>query len=277
MDLISRLHTSSPLIHCITHPIAINDCANAVLALGARPIMAEHPAEAAQIAALAQSLTVSLGNITDARAESIMAAGRIRPGVIDLVGIACSDFRMKLAKRFIQECHPAVIKGNASEISAIAGTGFHSQGIDVSPKDAVEKGDESAQLKLALLMKGIADQTGAVVAASGAVDVIVAPGGDTAYFLENGVPSMAQITGTGCMLTCIMGAFMAVTSPLNAAIAGAAALGISGETADCSLGLGTYHMKLLDALSLLSDETLERRMKLHTKTLRVYTDGSTSA
>ena len=270
MDLISRLHTSSPLIHCITHPIAINDCANAVLALGARPIMAEHPAEAAQIAALAQSLTVSLGNITDARAESIMAAGRIRPGVIDLVGIACSDFRMKLAKRFIQECHPAVIKGNASEIRAIAGTGFHSQGIDVSPKDAVEKGDESAQLKLALLMKGIADQTGAVV-------VIVAPGGDTAYFLENGVPSMAQITGTGCMLTCIMGAFMAVTSPLNAAIAGAAALGISGETADCSLGLGTYHMKLLDALSLLSDETLERRMKLHTKTLRVYTDGSTSA
>ena len=120
---------------------------------------------------------------------------------------------MKLAKRFIQECHPAVIKGNASEIRAIAGTGFHSQGIDVSPKDAVEKGDESAQLKLALLMKGIADQTGAVVAASGAVDVIVAPGEDTAYFLENGVPSMAQITGTGCMLTCIMGAFMAVTSP----------------------------------------------------------------
>lgn len=262
MNPISLLHAEAPLIHCITHPIAVNDCANAVLALGARPIMAEHPAEAASIAKMARSLTVSLGNITDARAQSIFLAGNVRPAVIDLVGITCSDFRMKLAKKFLNECHPAVIKGNVSEIRAIAGEGFHSQGIDVSREDAVTKEDSPAQLHLAGLMKGIADRTQAVVAASGEVDIIVSPQDDKAYFLKNGSPSMARITGTGCMLTCIIGTFMAVTSPLHAAIYGAAVLGIAGERADASRGLGTYHTGLLDQLSLMTDETLKSEIRL---------------
>ena len=122
-----QLHDQAPLIHCITHPIVVNDCANAVLALGGRPIMAEHPAEVADISASAAALTVSLGNITDARAESMLLAGKAikrmkdaenakRASVIDLVGITCSPFRMELAKRFIKECKPAVIKGNGSDI-----------------------------------------------------------------------------------------------------------------------------------------------------------------
>ena len=93
-----QLHDQAPLIHCITHPIVVNDCANAVLALGGRPIMAEHPAEVADISASAAALTVSLGNITDARAESMLLAGKAikrmkdaenakRASVIDLVGI----------------------------------------------------------------------------------------------------------------------------------------------------------------------------------------------
>lgn len=86
----TRVFQTEPLIHCITHPIVINDCANAVLALGARPIMAEHPREAARIAAMASALTVSLGNITDARAASMMLAGRERAAVLDLVGITLS-------------------------------------------------------------------------------------------------------------------------------------------------------------------------------------------
>lgn len=263
MNPISLLHKEAPLIHCITHPIAVNDCANAVLALGARPIMAEHPKEAASIAQIARSLTVSLGNITDARAESIFLAGNVRPAVIDLVGITCSDFRMKLARRFLEECRPAVIKGNVSEIRAIAGAGFHNQGIDVSREDAVTKDDPMAQFRLARLMKEISDRTQAVVAASGEVDIIVSPQDDKAYFLENGSPSMARITGTGCMLTCIMGTFMAVVSPLEAAVCGAAVLGIAGERADASKGLGTYHISLLDQLSLMTDETLKSEIRLH--------------
>ena len=116
-----QLHDQAPLIHCITHPIVVNDCANAVLALGGRPIMAEHPAEVADISASAAALTVSLGNIKDARAESMLLAGKAikrmedaenakRASVIDLVGITCSPFRMELAKRFIKECKPDVYK-----------------------------------------------------------------------------------------------------------------------------------------------------------------------
>ena len=117
--------SQAPLIHCITNPISINDCANVVLALGAKPIMAEHPKEVHEITALAKALAVNLGNITDARAESIFISGGVAknaqiPCVIDVVGVACSALRMELAQRFIRECAPCVIKGNLSEIKALA-------------------------------------------------------------------------------------------------------------------------------------------------------------
>ena len=116
-DVKGKIDSQSPLIHCITSPIAINDCANAVLALGAKPIMAEHPLEVENITLMSKSLAVSLANITDARAESIMISGKAAckagiPSVIDLVGVTCSKMRADLAKKYITQCRPAVIKGN---------------------------------------------------------------------------------------------------------------------------------------------------------------------
>lgn len=253
---------TSPLIHSITSPIAINDCANAVLALGARPIMAEHPAEAAQITRAAQALTVSLANITDVRAESMMISGRVKPAVIDVVGVACSPFRMELAKRFIRECRPAVIKGNVSEIRAIAGAGFGSSGIDVSRADAVTKDRKESQMQMAEIMKNYAYETQAAVMASGEVDLIAAPDGKTVYFAENGRAEMARITGTGCMLTCITGVYLSVTDPVTASVLAAVTLGIAGEIADCSHGLGSYHVGLIDALSMLTHTQIEDRMQV---------------
>ncbi len=179
----SKLYGLAPLIHCITHPIVINDCANAVLALGGRPIMAEHPVEVADISASAAALTVSLGNITDARAESMFLAGKAikrinvdenakRASVIDLVGITCSSFRMELAKRFIKKCEPAVIKGNGSEIRAMAGTAFHGTGVDVSAADAVTAKDPDTVHSMAHIAKELAKETGAVVMVTGEVDII---------------------------------------------------------------------------------------------------------
>jgi len=128
-DVKGKIDSQSPLIHCITSPIAINDCANAVLALGAKPIMAEHPLEVENITLMSKSLAVSLANITDARAESIMISGKAAckagiPSVIDLVGVTCSKMRADLAKKYITQCRPAVIKGNVSEIKAVCGMGF---------------------------------------------------------------------------------------------------------------------------------------------------------
>ena len=261
------LHSQAPLIHCITHPIVINDCANAVLALGGRPIMAEHPVEVADISASAAALTVSLGNITDARAESMFPAGKAikrinitenakRASVIDLVGITCSSFRMELAKRFIKECEPAVIKGNGSEIRAMAGTVFHGTGVDVSAADAVTAKDPDTVRSMAHIAGKLAQETGAVVMATGEVDMIASPENEIAYAVYNGSPNMAKVTGTGCMLACITGTYLAVTDALTACALAAVTLDCAGECANAANGLGTYHMELINQLSLMNETTI---------------------
>ena len=248
-----QLHDQAPLIHCITHPIVVNDCANAVLALGGRPIMAEHPAEVADISASAAALTVSLGNITDARAESMLLAGKAikrmkdaentkRASVIDLVGITCSPFRMELAKRFIKECKPAVIKGNGSEIRAIAGAAFHGTGVDVSAADAVTAKDPDTVHSMAHI--------------AGEVDIIASPNKDTTYGIYNGSPNMAKVTGTGCMLTCTTVIYLAVTDALTACILAAITLDCAGECANAAKGLGTYHIELINQLSVMNEDQI---------------------
>ena len=106
-DAKEKFNIKSPLIHCITSPIAINDCANVVLALGAKPIMAEHPEEVEGVTKSACALGVSLANITDARADSMMISGKAAlhtglPSVLDAVGVTCSQFRKALAEQFIR-------------------------------------------------------------------------------------------------------------------------------------------------------------------------------
>ncbi len=257
----ASVRDESPLIHSITSPIAINDCANAVLALGAKSIMAEHPREVARIARIARALTVSLANITDARAESIRIAGREKRAVIDLVGITCSPFRMELAKDFIRDCHPAVIKGNVSEIRAAAGVDFNNSGIDRSSRDPVPKKNSSAPQLLEQVMTAYAAAADAVILASGEVDLIASPDG-AVCFVENGSPAMANVTGTGCILTCIIGTYLSVTDPFTASALAAVTLGIAGELADASHGLGTYHIGLIDALSTMSDEQVNALAKI---------------
>ena len=236
--------SQAPLIHCITNPISINDCANVVLALGAKPIMAEHPKEVHEITALAKALAVNLGNITDARAESIFISGGVAknaqiPCVIDVVGAACSALRMELAQRFIRECAPCVIKGNLSEIKALAG----------------QKLQKTGQL-----VCSYAKKAHAVAMASGAVDII--SDGSQVWFVKNGVAELSKVTGTGCMLNVITATYLSVTDPLTACLLSAGTLGICGELADKSRGMGTYHIELINQLSTLSDAQLEQYLQI---------------
>ena len=115
---------TKPLIHCITNPISIHDCANIVLASGARPIMAEHPLEVAEITSTAQVLALNLGNITDARMEAMPIALKTAvqkeiPVLLDLVGTACSTLRKNFAKELLEIHVPSVLKGNMSELLAM--------------------------------------------------------------------------------------------------------------------------------------------------------------
>ena len=250
-QLLQRIKADSPLIHCITNHISIHDCANALLALGASPIMAEHPGEVAEITATSQALMVNLGNISDSRMEAIAAAGETArthhiPCMIDLVGVGCSQLRRSFAHGFLLRAHPAVIKGNESEIRAICG---------------VEHGPLAQALTVA---KQAARQFHTVVLLSGKTDLIT--DGVCAFGVENGDPLMARVTGTGCMQGAVVAAFLAVASPLEAALSGAAAMGLAGEYAAEQFqshgSISQFSLGILDGLFSLRDAAALRMIPL---------------
>ena len=182
-QLLQRIKADSPLIHCITNHISIHDCANALLALGASPIMAEHPGEVAEITATSQALMVNLGNISDSRMEAIAAAGETArthhiPCMIDLVGVGCSQLRRSFAHGFLLRAHPAVIKGNESEIRAICGVEHHARGID--------NGEHGPLAQALTVAKQAARQFHTVVLLSGKTDLIT--DGVCAFGVEKGTP-----------------------------------------------------------------------------------------
>ena len=268
-NIINSIRSNAPLIHCITNPISINDCANAVLAVGAKPIMAEHPKEVAKLTSMASVLAVNLGNITDARINSIMISGKTSlenniPSVIDAVGVTCSDIRLELAKEYINVCRPAVIKGNISEIKVLNGLSSDAAGIDVSDKDTFSSDNEVKMKYTGELVKELAKKTNSVVVATGVVDTI--SDGCEVYYIQNGCEMMSSITGTGCMLNVLIASYISAgkytdTKILDNAICATALLGIAGERArDYTLknnaGLGTFHVRLLDEISLINAKTL---------------------
>ena len=134
-EIRKRIKEKNPLIHAITNPISINQCANAVLAVGARPVMAEHPKEVLSVTLSADALLVNLGNITDARIKSIGISSKAAnkhniPFVLDAVGVACSELRRNFAKDIILQNRPAIIKGNYSEIKALEENDYKCFGVD---------------------------------------------------------------------------------------------------------------------------------------------------
>ena len=244
-----------PLIHCITNPISINQCANAILAAGARPVMAEHPAEAEEITESAAALLLNTGSITDARMVSmeisLQAAAREGiPVVIDAVGTACSGLRRGFVLQLLETAAPAVLKGNYSEIYALYHAAYHSSGVDADGGL-----DEDTVLEAA---RELAKRYGMAVLASGKTD-IVTDGVKTAR-IKNGTPQLAAVTGTGCMLGALCGVFLSACPGLEAASAACVVLGVCGQLAESEKGSGTFMVNLLDALSTVTDAQLENNM-----------------
>lgn len=264
--LLSQTKERKPLIHCITNPISIHDCANVILAAGGRPIMAEHPREVAQITASADALMLNLGNITDARMESMKIALKTAkkqsiPVLLDLVGVACSDLRMVYAKELFTAGYPDILKGNMSEILSMAGRPSHSIGIDAGKEDALAEDNREQVLQI---LCEFSIRTGAVILASGKEDLIIDR--HRAYLIANGDPMLSEITGTGCMLGALCTAFLASDkeSGVHAAVLAAASMGIAGELAakDCP-GTGTFQVRLLDCLYQLDEELMTDKARIY--------------
>lgn len=251
----------APLIHSITNPISINACANIVLATGARPIMAEHPLEVEEITKKSQALAINLGNITDARMDSIYRSGCLAkkeaiPSSIDLVGVAASSLRLDYAKNYLIQCQPSLIKGNMSEIKAILQLPSTPLGVDVGTQDEIRPENLSQSLAIA---RRLAKSSNATVLITGPIDIISTK--STSYLIRNGCPALARVTGTGCMLNCLLASFLPYASPEDAAILACLLLGLAGEEAENAPGPGSFMVDLLDQIYKLDLDILESKSR----------------
>ncbi len=262
IEIKNNVIQGKPLIHCITNHITINDCANVVLAVGGKPIMAEHCDEVFDITSSAKSLAVNLGNISDNRMKSIMISGiRAReegiPSIIDIVGVSCSKLRLDFALEFIDRCKPSVIKGNMSEIKAIYGLNTRSKGIDVSDDDITTEDTIKNNIDI---VRRLAIKTNSVVVATGAIDII--SDGYEIYVIENGCEELSKITGTGCMLNVLISTFISNKDIINGAILGTVIMGISGELSKNARGTGSFKIELLDNISSIKSEDILENIKI---------------
>ena len=255
-EIAERTRRMRPLVHCMVNLVTANDCANTVLASGASPIMAEAPEEAAQIASMCSALVLNLGTPNPRKIEALVLAGAAaraqgKPVVFDPVGAGCSDFRREASQRILQEVRPSVIRGNASEIRTLLLGTMAARGVDAD--DAVP---DHRSLAVALAQK-----TGAVVVLSGDADIVT--DGRTAYCVHNGHPMMHSVTGTGCQLSVLTGAYAAASPDdlLRAALAAVCTYGLCGEIAYRRLGPldgnASYRTYIIDALYQMTSDALE--------------------
>lgn len=251
------LREHNPLIHCITNPISINQCANAILAVGARPMMAEHPDEVKEITATAGALLLNLGNITDARLQSIRIAAEVAaahkiPVVLDLVGVACSSLRRSFAHTLLKQYTPQIIKGNASEIHALYDANYKSAGVDSSTDLNIKK-----TKKIAI---SLAKQYNTIILVSGKTDIIT--DGKAVICMQNGTPQLASVTGTGCMLGALCACYASVADGMSAAKTACAVLGISGQLSKTDKGNGSFIQNLIDKLCTLTETEINQYIKM---------------
>ena len=242
-----EISKNSRLIHCITNPISMNQCANAVLALGAKPIMAEHPDEVMEITRTASSLLLNLGNITDSRISSMRLALKEAsasgiPVTLDAVGAACSSLRKTLVRLFLTSGKFACLKGNYSEILALYDDTYRSAGVDA------KEGIEDDLIRHAVLELSSANKC--IVVATGKVDLVAANG--EIREVTGGVSQLSQVTGTGCMLGAIIATYLAEENSLQSVVNACAFFKSCGEKAATDKGIGTFMVNLLDAIGGVS-------------------------
>jgi len=256
-QVIDRVRQREPVVHAITNWITAGDVANALRAIGARPIMAVFQEEIEDVTSKADALVLNLGTPDPSRVNAMVLAGKKandlgRPVIFDPVGAGASLFRMEATRRILSEIQMTAIRGNQAEIGFLTETGGESRGVDAirGPVDLKASG------------RSLSQKTGAVVVLSGPEDFVVR--NENVWVVGNGDPMMGQLMGTGCMLAAVMGAFAAVERDPFVAAAGAVVFfGLAGERAALGAkGPGTFRAALLDALFTLRPEDVKVGAKI---------------
>lgn len=256
-SLLEEVRTRRPVVHAITNWVTGADVANALQALGARPVLAFSTAEVAEITTRADTLYLNLGTPTPDRVAAMLLAGHRAneiglPVILDPVGAGASYFREDACRQILTELNLTIIRGNKAEVGALAGQGGQLRGIDAV------SGPEDIQEAVRVLFR----QTGAVVIASGEKDYIFFD--DKMVIVGNGHPLMLRVTGTGCMLSAIIAAFAAVgNNPLETAVAGVCCFKLAGELAGKTAGgPGAFKTGLMDFLYTLTPDDLQKSVDL---------------
>ena len=256
-ECLAKVREKQPLVHNITNFVVMNPTANALLACGASPVMAHAMEEVEQMVSFAGALVLNIGTLTPPWIESmLLAANKARalgvPAILDPVGSGATELRTNSSRRIIDEAGVSVVRGNASEVLSLADSASRTKGVDSahSVDDAAQAGRD---LALAIATP---------VAITGAVDLIT--DGKRTLRVANGHPMMTKVTGTGCVATAIIGAFLAVEpDPLVASAAALAYVGLAGERAAAiSSGPGSLQVNLLDALYNISPNDLAQGAKI---------------
>ena len=260
---LENVRATTPLVHCITNYVTVNDCANALLACGGSPIMSDDPNDVVDIQTICGGLVINIGTLNEHTIEGMYAAGmRARdlghPIVLDPVGAGASWLRTTTAVGLLNSIKMQVIRANMSEMKALVGSAAATRGVDVNPDDVVT--EENLQASAAFARE-VAARTGAIVVITGAIDLVA--DADTCYAIRNGAAIMGKITGTGCMLTCVVAAYVVANpdNPLDAVVAAVAGHGLAGQIAESRMthldGNGSYRTYLLDAIYNMDAACLE--------------------
>jgi hydroxyethylthiazole kinase len=255
------LRERTPLVLSLTNSVVREFTANALLALGASPIMSDAFEEITELVGIAGALNLNIGTPTPRSADAMAlaaAAAKAKgiPIALDPVAAGATQMRRKLVDRLLSIATPTVIRGNQAEIAALAGLSSVARGVD-----AVGSLDQAQAIVCQL-----ARQTGTIVVASGATDYL--SDGRTVIAIDNGHPLMARTTGSGCVATAVIAAFLSVSpDPFSAAISAMVVMDLAGEIAvdhSRTEGPGSFRVRFLDAFDKLGPEHIEQRMKLKT-------------
>ncbi len=266
-NMFENVRKNCPLIHNITNYVTVNDCANIVIACGASPIMADDKDEVADITTVCAGLNINIGTLNSRTIASMLIAGKKanelnHPVVLDPVGAGASGLRTEIAMQLLEEVKFSVIRGNISEIKTLAFGSGTTKGVDA---DAVDKVTEENLDDVIAFAKAFAKKTGAVIAITGAIDIVA--DGKNAYCIRNGHQMMSSVTGTGCQLSAMTTAFVTANPDhlLEAAAAAVSAMGYAGEVAYDRLtekdGNATYRNYIIDAIYNMTPEMLEKGAK----------------
>jgi len=255
--LLEKLRKQRPLVHSVTNYVVMNFTANALLAMGASPVMAHSVDEIEEMVSLASAFVINMGTLSRHWIESMLRGGKKAnelgvPVILDPVGSGATSFRTNTFRTLAKELKLTVVRGNASEILSIASDDIKTKGVETAhdAEQALETAREAAR------------EIDSVVAITGPMDLIA--DGNKVIRCYNGHPLLRSVTGTGCAATTTIAAFAAVThDPLEATSAGLAFFGLAGELAGARAhSPGSFMVSLLDAMYQISPEEFQAKARL---------------